>query len=53
MAPNWEIPFEEIELERDPIGRGGYGTVFRGRWRGSIVAVKKMNIDSRMANYRY
>lgn len=28
----------------DPAGHGGHGTVFRGRWRGLTVAVKRLKL---------
>ncbi len=34
------IPKDQITII-EPIGRGGYGQVFRGRWLGQDVAVKK------------
>lgn len=34
------IPKEQIEIIK-PIGKGGYGQVFLGRWLGQDVAVKK------------
>ena len=36
----WVIPFEEITLKR-LIGYGSFGEVWKGKWRGSTVAVKK------------
>ncbi|KAH3732570.1 protein kinase [Pelomyxa schiedti] len=39
--PNWQIDFSELELQ-DQIGEGGFGRVFRGRWRGTEVAVKTL-----------
>ena len=34
------IPKEQIDIIR-PIGKGGYGQVFEGKWLGQPVAVKK------------
>ncbi|KAH3758255.1 tyrosine protein kinase [Pelomyxa schiedti] len=31
---------EEINLQEPPIGEGGYGVVYKGEWRGQLVAVK-------------
>eukprot|EP01089_Gocevia_fonbrunei_P001738 TRINITY_DN11630_c0_g2_i1.p1 TRINITY_DN11630_c0_g2~~TRINITY_DN11630_c0_g2_i1.p1 ORF type:complete len:189 (-),score=38.30 TRINITY_DN11630_c0_g2_i1:386-952(-) len=39
-----EINSEELSLETDSIGRGNFGIVYRGTWRGAKVAVKKLDI---------
>jgi len=39
-ALSTSIDYEEIQLQENPIGEGGYGVVFRGTWRGRDVAVK-------------
>jgi hypothetical protein len=36
---DWEISTDELEMG-DPLGAGGYGEVYRARWRGTEVAVK-------------
>jgi sterile alpha motif and leucine zipper-containing kinase AZK len=34
---------ESVEFdEKDKIGSGGYGIVYKGRWNGKDVAVKKL-----------
>ena len=37
------IEFKDLEIDAkaDFIGRGGYGDVFKARWMGTKVAVKK------------
>ena len=37
------IDYKELQLDTsaDLIGRGGYGDVFKARWMGTKVAVKK------------
>ena len=37
------INFEELQInpKNDFLGRGGYGDVFKARWMGTSVAVKK------------
>ncbi|KAL6053226.1 guanylate cyclase [Balamuthia mandrillaris] len=41
----WEVNYSELEL-LDKIGSGGMGEVFRAKWRGLVVAVKKMKQPS-------
>lgn len=37
----YEIPFEKLNVNmKDVLGRGAYGTVYRGKWVGTDVAVK-------------
>ena len=36
----WEIPRHEVKVY-EKIGKGQFGTVFRGKWRGTEVAVKQ------------
>jgi hypothetical protein len=37
----WEINTDELEMA-ETLGTGGYGEVFRAKWRGTEVAVKMM-----------
>lgn len=37
------IPSGDLEMQSTPIGKGSFGTVFRGRWRGSDIAVKVLH----------
>jgi len=37
----WEIPASELTREV-LVGKGGFGEVYRGKWRGSTVAIKVM-----------
>ena len=39
------ISYSEVELEKK-IGTGSYGVIYRGRWRGEVVAVKKLKVES-------
>ncbi|KAG8193533.1 hypothetical protein JTE90_003744 [Oedothorax gibbosus] len=42
------IPYEEIRCSTDDfnrdriLGRGGFGTVYRGEWKGTSVAIKRL-----------
>jgi serine/threonine protein kinase len=40
--PYREIDYAELRLNPKPIGRGAFGVVFKGEWRGAQVAVKKL-----------
>lgn len=55
--PRRSAPDEAIDLDVDfeaevapglgrLLGRGGYGEVYEGRWRGQRVAVKLLSMDS-------
>ncbi len=50
-APNketiedWEIPAKDIQLKRETIGQGSFGTVYRGYWHGNI-ACKTLNVKN-------
>jgi len=37
----FEIDYNELDFEQE-IGRGAYGVVFNGRWRGGHVAIKQL-----------
>ena len=43
-APNVEVQMSEIDVV-EQIGRGGYGAVYKGSWRGAQVAVKYIICD--------
>ncbi|KAL6078323.1 Tyrosine kinase receptor Cad96Ca, variant 3 [Balamuthia mandrillaris] len=38
---NWNIQFSELTLGEE-IGRGGFGVVMKGKWRGTAVAIKQI-----------
>jgi Regulator of chromosome condensation (RCC1) repeat len=44
VSPFFELEFKEISLEKQ-ISEGGYGLIYRGRWRGSVVAIKVLKTD--------
>ena len=37
------IPFSELQLEQEPIGRGGFGEVYAAMWHNTPVAFKKFH----------
>ena len=39
----WEISWDELKIG-DSIGRGRFGTVYKGSWHGD-VAVRLLNMD--------
>lgn len=41
---DWEIDPDELEVG-EHLGQGGYGTVYRAKWRGTEVAVKMVPSD--------
>lgn len=46
----WDIPYDELKyLEDDMIGKGRFGTVFKGQWHGD-VAIKMLNMDNNDAD---
>jgi len=38
---NNEIPFGEINYDKK-LSEGGYGIVYRGRWKHTVVAIKEI-----------
>jgi len=43
VKPEWKIPFERLSIDpRAKIGVGGFGVVYRGKFDGIDVAVKKL-----------
>ncbi|KAL6078324.1 Tyrosine kinase receptor Cad96Ca [Balamuthia mandrillaris] len=41
MGFSWNIQFSELTLGEE-IGRGGFGVVMKGKWRGTAVAIKQI-----------
>ena len=41
FEPCYEISYQEITLDRK-ISEGGYGIVYRGRWKHTTVAIKEI-----------
>eukprot|EP01137_Pigoraptor_chileana_P015846 Opistho-2@5439 len=44
-ARDWLIKLEDIEI-MSQLGKGSFGLVYKGRWRGTIVAVKTIESDA-------
>lgn len=40
----FEIDYRELTLESE-IGKGSFGLVFKGTWRGGVVAIKRVGSD--------
>lgn len=36
------IPYNELETDKKPIGKGGFGEVYAGKWQGTPIAFKKL-----------
>lgn len=45
---NFEIDFKELTFEKQ-ISEGGYGIIYKGRWRETTVAIKIFKIESESA----
>eukprot|EP00727_Mastigamoeba_balamuthi_P005748 m51a1_g1793 putative serine threonine protein (2661) ;mRNA; f:394684-406126 len=39
--PDWAIDPSEVKITNTQIGRGNYGAVYKGEYKGDVVAVKK------------
>lgn len=46
---NLEIDFSELKLE-SMISEGGYGIIYKGKWRECTVAVKRFKIEGANEN---
>ena len=44
LKPDFEIDFNELAIERR-IGEGGFGIIYKARWRESTIAVKVLKPD--------
>eukprot|EP01111_Echinosteliopsis_oligospora_P001231 TRINITY_DN11776_c0_g1_i1.p1 TRINITY_DN11776_c0_g1~~TRINITY_DN11776_c0_g1_i1.p1 ORF type:complete len:161 (-),score=22.39 TRINITY_DN11776_c0_g1_i1:40-522(-) len=40
------ISYDELEIDQSILGRGGFGTVRKGKWRGNAVAIKEVWIET-------
>jgi len=45
----FEIDYSDLDFDEE-IGRGAYGVVFKGRWRGGIVAIKQLLIKGSLTD---
>ncbi|KIK70059.1 hypothetical protein GYMLUDRAFT_539153 [Collybiopsis luxurians FD-317 M1] len=52
ISEDWEITSFEVDFESsDAIGQGLFGRVYKGRWNGTLVAIKQMHkADARSLN---
>eukprot|EP00727_Mastigamoeba_balamuthi_P012937 m51a1_g8266 putative serine threonine kinase (1615) ;mRNA; r:28556-34364 len=39
--PKWAVRPDEVTISSEQIGRGNFGSVFKGEWKGQTVVVKK------------
>ena len=39
FEPNFEINYKDLQFDKN-VAEGGYGAVFRGRWKYTTVAIK-------------
>ena len=44
---HWNLQLSEVQLDV-PLGKGGFGRVFRGSWQGTTVAVKIIRHNDRL-----
>jgi len=53
---DWEIPYDDLKIG-PKIGAGGFGIVYKGEWRGAVVAIKKLKqqqlTQSQLAEFRH
>ena len=42
-APIWSLPSADLVLT-ETLGEGSFSTVFKGKWKGKTVAVKKISM---------
>jgi len=46
LEGEWEIPLDEIQIHKNELlGKGQYGSVYKGKWRGLEVAIKIFDND--------
>jgi len=43
-GPRWEIEYDSLIIEKK-IGQGAFGSVFKGVWRNTVVAIKTLRQD--------
>ncbi|XJO77449.1 hypothetical protein BDV3_002027 [Batrachochytrium dendrobatidis] len=47
-SKDWTVENFEVEIDyRNPIGQGGFGVIYKGRWKGQTVAVKVVSSSHR------
>ena len=43
LENNWKVSHREVSLSKNELGRGGWGVIWIGKFRGQRVAVKQMH----------
>ncbi|KAJ1567561.1 hypothetical protein HK096_009437 [Nowakowskiella sp. JEL0078] len=43
LAPQWEIPSSDVQINSEAFAEGGSASVFKGLWMGNLVAVKLLH----------
>lgn len=50
FTPNYEIDYSELVFG-DQISEGGYGKIYKGRWRETLVAIKMLKMEGASENH--
>ncbi|KAF1315064.1 Serine/threonine protein kinase, partial [Globisporangium splendens] len=44
--PSWYFPSDRVKCDEEQFDEGSYGTVHKGKWKGSDVAVKRLLLEN-------